>query len=581
MAYISIIDLPELQNAQITGEEYLLVTNSNLDSNKIKMNSMSDYLTKDISDNLNGSLDTKINTSVNTAVSNALKETKVTIFDEGIEVGSVNKINFIGATVNSFISDDINTADIYIPSASITSHFNTVDGITNSKVNNAVYELRYISQNFDENDFVLGDWVSGTLKPCVSENISYIVSDFIYIDLDSIFKFYIIQNGIIKDQLEINSNDGIYSSNNIEAIITNKTKELNHHKCKLTFSFKLKNFINGRFQLKAEYIGKSGSFIFLENEMFFDNNNTAAEISSSITFKNVINKFLSGVKYIGNNSTIEINTILYNAKNLTFPNNICDIDGTNCGLSTYNINVADLNLSDFYFNTDLSFSKNYTILNNKFYNSTMFLKSRVNDWNKGSYLNTNFYGLVDTYTDNSTRIYEDFVSETNRLNSAFTQFNSTNVLSNIDLQIYNSKLVYPQLDFSSFYNNPNYLNLTGDRCFIRKFWHSNVSHSNGLFGIISNIKEEDLNTKVKIEISLDSINWYNCCSDYIGGTLINGNGCRINSDTNSLNINNKIEFTLGLNKFTNSTSNWGIYIKITFLDAAKDKYIDVLQITNW
>jgi hypothetical protein len=290
---------------------------------------------------------------------------------------------------------------------------------------------------------------------------------------------------------------------------------------------------------------------------------------------------LSGVKYVGQGSTVLISCTLKKSKSFTFPLNIADIDGSMCGLTSQTINFTDLGLTNFNYDSDITFNKELSFLNNKFYNSNLVLKSRVNDWDKGTYVNTTFSELVDTNLDSSTRVYEDFVSETNRLNGIFQTFDSTLILDSNELQVYNSKLVYPQIDFSSFYENPNYSSLIGDRTYIRKFWHNNISHSNGLFNIISNISEEDLNTKIKIEISLDNINWFNCGLEYTGGVLTNNSGCRINSDSNSLNINNKIEFTLGLNKFTNSVSNWGIFVKITFLESAKNKYIDVLQITNW
>ena len=574
MSYISIIDLPELQKEEIKGTEYLLVTNNSLQSNKIQMENMSDYISDIITDKINSTFDDRLNDAANNA--------KVMVYDEGIEVGLANKINFIGATVNSFVNEDDFSIDVYVPSAAVSSHFNTRDGSSDAIVQKTTAELRYVSKpSFDGAPFRIGDWLPGTEKKCIKDNITYNINESVYIDKISSFKIYIIQNNVNLDYLEFLTTNGTFTSSNITAIVSNKTKELSHFKCNLSFSFNLKTLLKGRFTLKIEYVGTSGTFTFLEDELFFDNNPIAATIQTSINVNNKIDKFLSGIKYIGNSSSALVSCVLKNAKSYSFPLNIVDIDGSLCGLSSHNINFTELNLPNFNYDTDISFNKELTFLNNKFFNSGLILKSRVNDWVKGNFVETSFSELVDTYLDNSTRVYEDFVSESNRLRSDLRIFDSTLFLESSDLQVYNSKLVYPQINFSQFYNNPDYSTLIGNRFYIRKFWHNNVSHSNGVFSIISNIKEEDLNTKVKIEISLDSINWFNCGLDYLGGELTNNSGCRINSDSNSLNINNKIEFTLGLNKFTNAASNWGIYIKITFLEAAKDKYIDVLQITNW
>lgn len=574
MTYVKIIQLPELLKDKIQGTEYFLVTNSNSESNKLKIDEVTKYVSDILADKINNEIDDKI--------TDAISNSKVTVYDEGIEVGLANKINFIGATVNSFINEDDSSIDVYIPSATVSSHFNTNDGSTNAIVQNTSTELRYISKPlFDGAPFRIGDWSPGSLKKCVKENISYNIQDFIYLDKVSSFKIYIIQNNVNLDYLEFLTTNGTFISSNITAVISNKTKELSHYKCNVNFSFNLSTLLKGRFQIKIEYVGSTGTYTFIEDELFFDNNPIPASIFTTVSMNNINNKFLSGIKYIGNGSTALINCLLKNAKSYTFPLNIVDIDGSLCGLNNTSINFTELNLQNFNYDTDISFNKQYTFLNNKFFNSNLILKSRVNDWTKGQYIETNFSELIDTFLDNSTRVYEDFVSETNRLKSDFQAFDSVAHLNSNDLQVYNSRLVYPQIDYSSFYNNYNYSNLSGNREYIRKFWHSNVSHSNGLFNIISNIREEDLNSKIKIEISLDGINWYNCGIEYSGGVLTNNSGCRINSDTNSLNINNKIEFTLGLNKFTNSASNWGIYVKITYLDNIKDKYIDVLQITNW
>lgn len=576
MAYISITDLPELQKDKMNGLEYLLVTNSNLESNKLKLETASDFIYDSVSE--------KIFTEVKDVLD--MHESKIKILDEGVEVGLSSKINFIGAEVNSFANNNGTgdyTIDVFIPGTTVSSRFNTKNSTSDNTIQNAQTELRFISRpSFDGAPFVIGDWSPGSIQKCVNDNVIYNFTNHIYVENNSKFRVYIIQKNINLDYLEFLTEDGDYSSTfeNITASISNKVKELSHFKCNLSLNFNLKTLLKGRFILKIEYIDESGTYTFIEDDIFYDNNTLESSIETSVSINNKVSKFLSGIHYVGQGSSILTQNTLKNSKQFSFPENIVDFDGSLCGVENKNLLVTDLDFSNLNYDSDISFNTVLAFSNNKCLNNNLILKSRVNDWVKGAYVQTNFSEIIDTNLDNSTRVYEDFTSETFRLKADFTSFNSTEVLGDSDLQVYNSKLVYPQINFSSS-NNPDYSTLSGDRSFIRKFWHQGVSHSNGLFTLISNITELDLNTKIKIEISLDEINWFNCGIDYSGGNLINNSGCRINSDVNSLNINNKIEFTLGLNKFTSASNDWGIFVKITYLDSAKDKYIDVLQITNW
>ena len=99
-----------------------------------------------------------------------------------------------------------------------------------------------------------------------------------------------------------------------------------------------------------------------------------------------------------------------------------------------------------------------------------------------------------------------------------------------------------------------------------------------------NITELDISNKnVIILISLDGIDWFDLGGDYLGGVLNNGDYCRINSDVNTLSINNRIEFTFGTGKYTSETSGngWGIYFKIIFKSTVKTKYVGSLDLINW
>ena len=574
MSYISIMDLPELFLDETTGDEYLLVTNADVQSNKLQMNTLTGFVTGKVVQNINDSIDARLDA--------AIQNSKVTVYDEGIQVGTANKINFIGATVNSFVNDEDSSIDVYIPSASMSSNFNTNNGSTNAIIQNAVFTERYIAAPiFDGAPFKIGDWQAGSLQKCVKDNLTYSTPEKFYVDKSSLIRLYIIQDNLEIDKLEIPTINGSYNSLYISATISGKTKELSHYSAMFSCSFNLKSSIKGRFKIKIQYIGVN-TFTFEENELFFDNDNLTASLTMNNSFSNNIFSYLSGIKYLTTGTQIKTNIKLVNSKYYTYPLNICDIDETAAGAGLHNLTPIDITNFNNQYNTDIEFFKEFPILPNKFFNGDLIIKSRVNDWTTGTYMFETIRGLINTFTDNSTRVYEDFNNENLRLKNDFTTFNSQELLDVGYLQVYNSRLVYPQLDFSEFYNNPNYSNKIGNRSYLRKFWHNNISHSNGIIQLSSNITESDLlSENVKIEISLDAVNWFNCNKDYIGGVINNNGNCRINSDTNNLNINNKIEFSLGLNKFTNASSNWGIFLKITFNENVKDKYIDNIQIINW
>lgn len=553
MSYITISELPELLETDVNGEEYFLVTDSNNNSTRIKMSTIADYV-------------------------GSVEVSPLSIQDEGISVGTTNIINFIGADVSSYMNNNKNRIDVYIPSAQISSNFNTTNGQSNATVidNNIKYQ-RYIGMS---NLYYVGDWDRNTKYSVIKQNLSFSVNDFFKVSSTGKIIVKIINDSVLTVETFTDSGKTL-QENGITIDITDFGTELNYNICKLNVSVDVSN-ISGRFRIEIVNICEGNEYTYVSEDMFCDNSSKIAGINFDYNLSNISYKYLTGIKYISYGTKIDYSAVLTNPNSYSYPENITDIDGTLCGLSLYNVNKSDFQnyIGDESSDENYGFSNNINI--NKYYNGNILIKSRVNDWSSGNWESVTKRALIDTYVDSSTRIYEDFVSETNRLRvQNLLTFDSLTSVEDGELQVTNSRLVYPQLDFSEFNGNPSYSDKSGERAYIRKFWHTGTSHSNGVFQIISNITESDLsNDNIKILISLDSINWYSLNSEYFGGVLNNNDGCRINVDTNNLN-NNKLEFTLGLNKFTASESSWGIYVKVIFSETAKDKYIDSLQIINW
>lgn len=541
-----------------------------------------------------GDLNTSLNAEISRAqiaetnLQNNINNVKLQVLDEGVSVAETLKINFIGTDVNSFYNELENRVDVFIPSAKVASHFNTNDGDTDASINKIITTNRYIGNPID-GSFSIGNVDLNSLQSCINNNvINYKTNEKFLFSNNSKIKIELFSNNTVIDSLTFLTTEGNFNSNGITCSITNMTSIGPFFTANFNVSINLSVIGSGVFDVKItniEYEGLTSEVIytFEDNNIFIDGYTPLPSLTFDYIFSNISIKHLSGVKFYTSGTSINYNNVLFDSKKNSYPDNLLDIDLSNIGFGIQNKTINDFENFDNRYNTDISFSGSSNIGEEIFLNGLLELKSRVNDWDKGTYEIYSQDAMIDTYHDSATRVYEDFVSETYRLKTNdYTIFDSTLYLEQNELQVIDSKLCYPQNDFSRLYDNPDYSQLSGDRSFIRKFWHDNVSHSNGIFNINTNIVEDDiLSDNIKIEISLDGINWFNLGDEYTGGILQNGDGCRIFSDINNLNINNKIEFTLGLDTFTDSNSNWGIYCKITIKENFKNKYLDTIEIINW
>jgi hypothetical protein len=200
---------------------------------------------------------------------------------------------------------------------------------------------------------------------------------------------------------------------------------------------------------------------------------------------------------------------------------------------------------------------------------------------------------INTYVDNATRIYEDFRLETLRVQSdGVSPWDSTmSILSydnNLGLQYLHSRLVYPSIDFRTYnpypLSQPNYNGSTGDRMFIRRFWHTTNTFSNGrmVFGT-NNLTEALLASgDITIFISPNNSTWFDLSQPYMGGVIPANGGCRINADTNGLSgatvNNNSLEFTFGAGLFSSE-----VWFRITYKDSVSGHllYMDSMNLINW
>ena len=538
---------------------------------------------------------------------------KISIFDETTLISNaVTSIRFEGADVQA-VQDVTNPNGVIIrvPVSLTASHFNSNDGIASAIVPNISTVNRNIANPNGHYD--IADWIVPTSKPSTqSTSISYSPASFFSIldNTSTTFKATMLSadklSEIASHTITLTGNTDV-TLNNIRVVVSGFTSDDTKYKANITVYFTLSNLLpnSGRFSFKLEHTnGAEGTFTKTQNDIFFDRNVNAPVISNpTFSVNSEVTKYISGVNYYTKNTTFNVG--IGNANYLndsSYPNNQISIFGTEIGTSQIDLQGSSL----IAWNTDwdninASYTKNDWNLttDNIYRKDNLKIQARWIDWTNGSLQDSLTQSLlIDTYLNNRTRVKEDFINETFRLKHDNTLWDSSIKLNeytnNLNaLQLENSRLVYPQLIYTTYnpddVNQPDYTSLTGDRFFKSYFFYTNVSKSNGIFGLGDhNITENDLtNDDIRIEISLNNNDWFNCNLSFFGGVLTDGSGCRIDSGTYNLS-SNRIRFTLST-FFTSDTTGsslggyWGIYFRVTYKDTVRGRelYLGSLELLDW
>jgi len=336
--------------------------------------------------------------------------------------------------------------------------------------------------------------------------------------------------------------------------------------------------------------------------IFFDSEPQVAVHSNLTIVENVpVTIQISGVFYytLLSTFTVAIADCDWPASD-TYPATIISISGVEYGLPT--LNLAGTSLTGWtaaFDSINLSYSNGAWAINSVNFcavSNTANISSQIFDWVAGgTIVSANASICVNTYSDNNTRIYEDFRLETRRLTSAFAAWDNAQDLNTFDdslgLQCQCSRLIYPQTNFTTYNplpGQPNYLASAGTRTYFTGFYHTGTSHANGIlqFGD-HNLTEVMITAQTfKLEISKNGVDWYNCNLAYGGGVLNPNDGCRIDSGVYNITANNRLRFTLGTLSNTDATTGpapnfWGLYIRISWTNAISNAYLGSFEITDW
>lgn len=522
---------------------------------------------------------------------------------KGAEIGSFSEINFTGNDVN--VLDGGTEAIIQIPPSPYAPYFNGAGAV----VSDITTIGRYVASPISEgNPYSIGSWAGGSSHPTTkNSSISYSCGYFsISNNSSTILKVDVLgadgTSIIASNSVAITGNIN-NTNDNITIKITDFTTDVDKYKAKMNTTIDLSGVMNdgGKFSVKIAHVnGAEGSYIKTQSNMFYDSDKISPSMNNlTFTENTPVLVKLSGISFYGLNSSFNVGiTSIDNINNSSYPLPFIRLEGSSFGLPVLNLNGSNLSGWDTkYNNTGASYYKiDWKITSPNFFNKgELYIGGRWIDWVEGAEQESlKLKCMVSTYTDNTSRVFEDFRNENRRLKGDWTDgWDSSQSLLIYDggngLQVIGSKLVYPKEDFTTYSpslgSQLDYSSAGGDRVWRSFFFLTGVNKSNGIFRLGGhNITESDISTEnVKIEVSVDKVKWFNVCKDYEGGSLDSGGGCRINSDSYNLNTNNQIRFTLGTGVFTEAGSNWGVWYRITFKDNATGwgKEIDTFEIVDW
>lgn len=538
----------------------------------------------------------------------------ITIKDEDVTVASnVQNLNFIGSGVMAV--EGTNEVVIYVPEPAWNSYYNSNTGNTNATVADVSTTTRYISNPTGtvNGGFSIGDWTAGTTHSVVHTNtLTYATAGLCLFDnnLTTDFEVNVYDaDGTTKiatlKKSDITGNS-VTTDQGITITISGFVKHYHKYTASISVSIDLNNLgaagtsldSGGRFSVEMIHYNVSGNYTKTQSNLFYEPTTTTDPVLTGVSISEgtVTGKYLSGIKYYINNDsfTLAISDV-DNLNRITYPQPFVNVSSNSIfGIPDFDISSATSGLTGWtsaWDNQNVSFSASKVINRSSFryIGAAGNISARWVDWSTGSYVSsTNQSVCIDTYTSSSTDINEDFRDEVKRLTSSWEAWNSQTTLSTTDLMIQSDVLKRQTGNWTTYRpgltNNGDYSAAnTNTQYYYRGFRHANTSHTNGKFNL-SGVTQANLdNEDIVIWISLDGTSWFKCNDEYLGGTLSNGAGCRINVDSMPLPT---LEFTLGSGLATSAStgpsvnSYWGIYCKIEMKNGSSVQ-LDTIRITNW
>lgn len=386
----------------------------------------------------------------------------------------------------------------------------------------------------------------------------------------------------------------------------------------------------GYVQIVVEHIVDSASYSQVID--YFLDTGTAPSINSqNLKMDAVAIKWLSGIKFAGQGSSVEfyldalevwkdtyrtdpilVNSIEYGINNFVINYNNVDVTSEGVNPPVLPFEHAD----DFIYSGTKSI--NNDVINPDEDNNFAQMRYVVRDpffTSNGSLFSANPEILINTFGNQSTDTLELFLDEDYRMTNASGSVVGINgpsrgarswdstmtLISGTGLQVINGLLVFPQVDFSSMdpLANRDYTSIVGegtDKVYIRQFKDSSgVSRTNGVFRIAGLTEVQRTSKEVLVEIRVvgthipgngvqgpgnEGTDWLSLNDPYNIGTFTGdvGDGCFVNTGGY---LAPEFEFTFG-GFSTAFAENKAIEARVTLKNPeAVSTVITRMEIINW
>ena len=413
------------------------------------------------------------------------------IQDEGVAVGTYRTINFIGDDVLAEDSGTPGKVNVYIPTPTFASHFNTTDGTTTGTVSESGITrecVRISTPTTEGSPFATNGWAgtnqdgftdggTGTVTFSTAQQVTGF-SGSVSGDAKILVTVYDADGTTSLETFDTSTVNALYQnqtftspSTNITVQILNYAADTSKWKAKVSVVVKAGSILTsngrsgGRFHVGIDMTTDTTTdggttYGYDQEDVFFDPNPSPLPTVNSMTLvestnpTKVITKHLSGVEYYYRLSEFELNALDIDNLNKNTQGYVnatvapCTYNmrilAPDYGLPAYNIPAWNPQVGTFngtwtnqwdLLNADFEYDS-WDITNNnyRFRNNDGIGETRVFDpWDGtiGTSSSTPASILIDTWNITSTNLGEDFDDESERLTrgaSSYTAFDSTATL---------------------------------------------------------------------------------------------------------------------------------------------------------
>ncbi len=436
--------------------------------------------------------DKKISIDLNTGQTNLIFDGNdkltfagVHIKDEGAAVGTYPTINFVGVDVLAEDSGTPGQVNVYIPTPTFASHYDTVDGTTDGRVgeNTPRNTVRISTPTVEGTPFFTGGW-AGTNQDAyngtgISQNI--LITNGLVTGLSP-------SGGDANIQIIVTDGGGnVISDNTSQALVGNFTQITSDTHCSIQVTgyaqdtskwkgriqvsvnipkvFQDAGLSGGRYFIKTimttDTVTDGGNaYSYTQDDVFWDINDlggypSSPQINGNTSIventSSIISKHLSGVEYYvgGSQFEVDVTDIDYLNSNTQGRSSSAvwnfQVLGSDYGLSPIqeeawnpSVGMSFPGWDNKYDTLDIDFDYDgwpITASNYRFRNDDATVAARVWDpWVSSLPPGTNSLGakiLIDTYGVTSNNLTERFDDEAERLTTvggAYTSFNSVTSL---------------------------------------------------------------------------------------------------------------------------------------------------------